>query len=111
MKKENLVFECPKCLSEAIVVPTGNVTVSGDVASVEVWKDGKIVNISVDTLGTYPAVVTDGKLAEEYALKICAAVETEKSGVYNLVSLGYAQDENGTYVGLNKDKPELLDSI
>ncbi|MBR2021360.1 MAG: hypothetical protein IJ939_02900, partial [Clostridia bacterium] len=75
----------------------------------EVWKDGKIVNISVDTRDTYPAVVADGKLAEEYALKICAAVETDKSDVYNLVSLGYAQDENGTYVGLNKDKPELLD--
>ncbi|MBQ7399675.1 MAG: hypothetical protein IJW06_04340 [Clostridia bacterium] len=109
MKKENLVFECPKCLSEAIVVPTGNVAVSGDAATVEVWKDGKIVNISVDTLGTYPAVVTDGKLAKEYALHICAAVETEKSGVYNLVSLGFATDENGTYIGLNKTRPELLD--
>ncbi|MBQ7399676.1 MAG: hypothetical protein IJW06_04345 [Clostridia bacterium] len=108
MKKETLVFECPKCLSEAIVVPTGNVSVSGDIAAVEVWKDGKIVNINVNVTGTYPAVVADGKLSEEYALKICAAVKTEND-VYNLVSLGYAQDENGTYIGLNKDKPELLD--
>ena len=49
MNKENLVFKCPDCLSKAIVVPTGNVTVSKDAVSVEVWKDGKIVSISVDT--------------------------------------------------------------
>ena len=103
------IFETPDKLSTAIVVPTGTVKVCGDVATLEVWKDNKIVNIKVNTLGTYPAVINNDKLADEYALKICAAVETEESGVYYIKSVGYAQDENGAYVGLNKDKPELLD--
>ncbi len=103
------VFDNPSNLSSAIVVPTGKVEACGDVAIVEVWKNNEIVNVKVNTLGTYPAVVSDGKLGAEYALKICALCEGE-GGVYNIISLGYAQDgENGNYVGLNKDKPELLD--
>ena len=103
------VFESPANLSAAIVVPTGKVSVCGDVATVEVWKDKKIVDIKVKLCGTYPAVVCDGKLAKEYALKICAVAESEESGVYYIKSLAYAQDENGAYIGINKDKPELLD--
>ena len=104
---KNYYLESPEKLSSAIVVPTGNVTVSGDVATVEVWKDKKIVNIKVNTLGTYPAVVEGDKLSDAYLLKLCAAVEND--GVYSLVSLGFATDCDGNYAGLNKDKPELLD--
>lgn len=109
MDKITSYFKTPSALSAAIVVPTGKVTVCGDVATLEVWKDKEIVEVKVNTKDTYPAVVCDGKLGAEYALKICALVEKE-SGVYNIISLGYAQNgENGDYIGLNKDKPELLD--
>jgi hypothetical protein len=67
---EKGVFENPSKLSQAIVVPTGAATVCGDIATVEVWKDNKIENIKVNTAGTYPAVVSDGKLADEYALHL-----------------------------------------
>ena len=103
------VFASPENLSASVVVPTGNVTACGDIATIEVWKDSKIVNIKVNTAGTYPAVVSDGKLGEEYALHICAVTESEQSDVYYLKTLGFATDENGEYTGLNKDKPELLD--
>ena len=103
------VFETPSNLSLSIVVPTGNVTVSENYATVEIWQNNAIVNVKVNTLGTYPAVVVDGTLSKEYALKLCAIAESEESGVYYIKSLGYAEDENGDYIGLNKDKPELLD--
>ena len=109
MNKENFVFKCPDCLSKAIVVPTGKATVCEDFVTVEVWKDNKIENINVDISDTYPAVVSGGKLADEYALHICAATESEEKGVFYLKSLGFETDENGTYTGLNKTHPELLD--
>ena len=103
------VFESPSKLSSVIVVPTGNVSVSGNVATVEVWKDKEFVNLKVNTLGTYPSVVSDGKLNEAYALKLCAAVESDEKDVYYLKSLAYAEDENGEYIGINKTNPELLE--
>ena len=106
---EKGVFENPSKLSQAIVVPTGAATVCGDIATVEVWKDNKIENIKVNTAGTYPAVVSDGKLADEYALHICAVAETDEKDVYYIKSVGFAEDEKGNYIGINKDKPELLD--
>ena len=75
MEKITSFFKTPSALSAAIVVPTGKVTVCGDIATVEMWKDNKIVDVKVNTLDTYPAVVCDGKLGAEYALKICALVE------------------------------------
>ena len=107
--KEAKIFECPAKLADAIVVPTGKASVSGNIAEVEVWQDKKIVNIKVNTLGIYPAIVVDGKLSDAYAMKLCAVVETEEKGVYYLTSLGFAEDENGEYIGINKTKPELLD--
>ena len=104
------VLKNPESLSAAIVVPTGKITVFENVVDVEVWKDNRILNVKVNTQGTYPPVVADGKLCEEYALNICTIAETEKdSGVYYIKSLGFSEDENGTYTGINKDKPELLD--
>ena len=103
------VFENPASLSSAIVIPTGNVSVSDGIATVEVWQDKRIVNLKVNTVGTYPAVICDGKLADEYTLKICAVTESEVDGVYYIKSLGYAEDENGNYIGINKTNPELLD--
>lgn len=107
--KEQGVFENPSNLSSSIVVPTGKVSSCTNAVTVEVWKDNKIVNIKVNTDETYPAVVCDGKLANEYALKICAAIETEESSVYYLKSLGFAEDEKGNYIGVNKTNPKLLD--
>ncbi|MBR2020858.1 MAG: hypothetical protein IJ939_00330, partial [Clostridia bacterium] len=103
------VFESPKNLAAALVVPTGKVTVNGEAITVEVWQDKKLCNIKVNTADTYPAVVSDGKLSDEYALHICAVTESEEKDVYYLKSLGFAPDENGTYIGLNKTRPELLD--
>jgi len=107
--KEQGVFENPLNLSSSIVVPTGKVSSCTNAVTVEVWKDNKIVNIKVNTDETYPAVVCDGKLSNEYALKICAAIETEESGVYYLKSIGFAEDEKGNYIGVNKTNPKLLD--
>ncbi len=109
MKPITEIFDNPSSLSSAIVVPTGKAAVCGDVATVEVWKDKTITEIKVNTADTYPAVVSDGQLTKEYALKLCAVAETKDEGVYSLISLGYATDCNGAYAGINKDKPELLD--
>ena len=106
---EAKIFECPAKLSSAIVVPTGSVAVSEDAAAIEVWQDNKIVNIKVNTIGTYPSVVIDGKLSDAYTKQICAVVESEVKGVYYLKSLAFAEDENGAYIGINKSNPELLD--
>ena len=103
------VFENPSNLVSAMVVPTGKVSVSDNVATVEVWQDNKIVDLKVNTLGTYPEVVVDGKLSASYEMELCAAVESEEKGVYYLKSLGFAEDENGAYTGINKTNPELLD--
>lgn len=109
MKQISEMFGNPAALSSAVVIPTGKVTDCGEIATLEVWKNNIIENVKIDTKDTYPKVVSDGKLGDEYNLKLCALVEKE-SGVYSIISLGCATDgENGAYVGLNKDKPELLD--
>lgn len=103
------VLETPAVLSSAVVVPTGNVSVSDNIATVEVWQDKKIVDLKVNTIGTYPEVVCDGKLSDKYAKQLCVVAESDESGVYYLKSLAYAEDENGAYIGINKTNPELLD--
>ena len=73
-----------------------------DVYYVYAWIDGEAKYISVNTKNVYPKIVDNyGNLTAAYEDRLCTY--EYKNGLYTLIPLASAQDEDGNYVGINQE--------
>lgn len=95
-----------------LIIPTNDVlpTVSGNIVTMRVWKDGAITTINVSTKNAYPALLTSDnkKISEAYAEKPC--VYYESNGVYYIKSLGRSTNAGGDYNGVEKSNPSAMEA-
>ena len=94
-----------------LVIPTNDVapTVSGNIVSMRVWKDGALTTINVSTKNAYPALLdSNNMISEAYAEKPC--VYYLSGGVYYIKSLGRATNASGDYVGVERNDASALEA-
>ncbi len=79
---------------------------------IHVWVDGATKYVPVETDEVYPEIVdTDAEtVTDEYLNKLCIYT-VDADGIYTLTSLGYAEDEEGEYIGIPHDFDEDEDGL
>lgn len=80
-----------------------NPTTGEKVTYLYAWVDGTLKYVPVDTEELYPALNE-----AEYLGKLCT-YSVNADGVYTIKSLGYVEDEDGNYEGMEKDEALLDD--
>ncbi len=81
---------------------------SGDrVYYIYAWVDGATKYIPVED-DVEPAIISGGDLTDAYNKQLCS-YSVDADGIYTITSLGFNEDEDGEYDGINKDIAELTD--
>ncbi len=102
-------------VAQNIVIPTSlkdveTVYISDieeNITFVYAYVDESVKYVPVYLEDCYPAIVEDGKLNAEYDEKLCIYT-VDSNGLYHIRSLGYAENENGEYIGLEKEDMSVL---
>lgn len=105
------IMSSPTSVISNLIIPTNDVapTVTGDIVTMRVWKNGAFATLNVSTKNAYPALLTaDNKISEAYAEKPC--VYYEANGVYYIKSLGRSTTAGGEYVGIEKSDPSAMEA-
>ena len=112
----------PENKAETITKNTFDATVGDTVQYAKVYFDGKVSYIPLNQDEMYPELSDDAYVDGSYNLseitgqdgymayvdKICKVVK-EKDGSYTLVPLLHAEDEDGNYVGINRNSATLIE--
>ena len=109
------IMTSPLEVSQNIIIPTSIKDVEavsdGDteevITFVYAYVDEEVKYVPVSLDDCCPAIVEDGKVTAEYDEKLCVYT-IDKDGIYHIRSLGYAENENGEYIGLEKEDPGIL---
>ena len=105
------IMSNPNTVISNLIIPTNDVapTVSGNIVTMRVWKNGAFTTLNVSTKNAYPALLTtDNKISEAYAEKPC--VYYEANGVYYIKSLGRSTTAGGEYVGIEKSDASAMEA-
>ncbi len=105
--------------TENLIIPTDvkgvrssfNSAAGEDTWYVYAWVDGETKYVAVEVEDVYPELIDEEaeELNSEYANKLCTYT-VDSNGVYTIKSLGYAEDKNGDYKGIDWiDDAELDD--
>ena len=96
--------------TENLIIPTDvkgvrssfNSAAGEDTWYVYAWVDGETKYVAVEVEDVYPEIIDEDaeELNAEYANKLCTYT-VDENGVYTIKSLGYAEDKNGEYKGID----------
>lgn len=78
-----------------------------DTYEVYAWVDGKLRWVNVETEDIYPAIISGESVSSKYANQLCSYVI--RNDKYVITALAAAEDEDGEYIGMEKDTT-LLDT-
>lgn len=73
---------------------------------VHVWVDGTTKYVPVETDEVYPAIIDGEEVTAQYLNKLCT-YSVDADGIYTITSLGYAEDEDGEFIGITDDEDAL----
>ncbi len=114
------IMESPSLVKEHLIIPT-NIREPHLVPEDARGEENLYVYAFVDDSAKYVPVYTDeagpsiydkenNVVTEEYDDKLCVYT-VDEDGLYHIRSLGYYEDENGDYAGLEKEDVSVLDSV
>ena len=99
-----------------LIIPTNikkpriefNPTSGEDEYYIYTWVDGDLKYVPVEVEDVYPSLLVDNKVSAEYAEQLCSFIIRDNK--YVITSLAYGEDEDGEYIGMEKEDYSILNT-